>query len=142
MKAGPRWADRAFWLFLVLVVAAFAAGATIRIDRYATGPSTEAPDGRVVVLVPATFAGSLEPGARVELGGRVAEVTQVLGRTLDPIEVRETYGLDVAVPSVVVETSASRDSSGIGTGRVLAGSEPAIVALVPGLDPLLGGGDG
>ena len=73
----------------------------------------------------------------------MAEVRSGLAAgVLDPLRVRETFGVDVAVPSVAVVTTASTADLRVGTGRVLVGSQPVIVALVPGLDALFGGDDG
>ena len=142
LRAGPRWAERAFWLLLVLVVVALVAGTLIRIDRYVTAPSTVAADGRVQLLVPTTAARSLEPGRTVDIGGTSASVRSISPRELDPAQVKERFGIDVAVPSVVVTTTLTGGSAAVGTGRVLIGSQPLITALVPGLDALLGSDDG
>ena len=142
VRAGPRWAERAFWLLLALVVAALVAGTLIRIDRYVTAPSTVGAYGRVRLLVPATAARSLEPGSTVDVGGTRAEVRSISPQELDPAQVKERFGLDVAVPSVAVTTTLTGGNAAVGTGRVSTGSQPVITALVPGLDALLGGDDG
>jgi hypothetical protein len=138
VRIGPRWADRAFWLLLVLVLAAFVAGTQIRIDRYATGPTAVTRNGRVLILVPASLAVALEPGGDAFLGSTQVRVTSIAHRALGPSEVGNRFGVDVAVPSVAVETSRPDRGSNSGTGRVLIGSDPVLVALVPGLDALLG----
>jgi hypothetical protein len=142
LRSGPRWAERAFWLLLALVVVALVAGTLIRIDRYVTAPSMVAPNGRVQLLVSATAARSLEPGRTVDVGGTEAEVKSISSRELDPALVKERFGIDVAVPSVAVTTTLTGGNAAVGTGRVLIGSQPVVVALVPGLDALLGSDDG
>src|SRR5688572_4386308 len=92
VRWGPRWTGWAFWLLLTLVVAAVVAGSTIRIGRYATGPTIQSPDGRVAVVIPEASAGGIAPGDPVELGETSAEVTSISTRPLDPTEVREQFG--------------------------------------------------
>jgi hypothetical protein len=141
LRIGPRWADKVFWLLVLLVAAALAAGALIRIDEYATGLSAVAPDGRALLLVPDSGSGSLETGQRLELGTVETKVARIARRPLDPYEVQERFGIQVSGPSVVVGTDLTEPIPS-GTGRVLVGTQPIIVALVPGLDSLFGGGDG
>ena len=141
LRSEPRWADRAFWLLLTLVAVALIAGTRIRIDKYVTAPTATAPDGRVLILVPASVARSLEPGSPVSLGGVETEVSSISRGTLGAEQVKNLYGIDVTAPAVAVETTL-RGNEVTGSARVVVGSDPVLVSLIPGLDSLLGDDDG
>ena len=142
VRWGPRWTGWAFWLLLALVVVAVVAGSTIRIPRYAGGPTIQSPDGRLAIVVPEALAGEIAPGDRVELGNTSAEVTSLSARPLDPAEIERRTALKVGTPSVIVATSAAGNTPDPGLGRVRVGTDPVIVALIPGLGSLFGAADG
>ena len=142
IKAGQRWTSWAFWALLSLVVLGIVAGSQIEIDRYALGTTATDSEGRVVVLVPAALAPEVAPGRPVTLDNTTATVVSSSTDLLYPSEVKKRYGIDVAVPSVPVLTSATAAQGDSGTARVLVESESLIVALIPGLKGLLGRGDG
>lgn len=141
VRIAPTWTSWAFYALLGLVAATLVAGSLIEIDRYATGITATDHEGRLIVLVPATVASQVAPGRPVELGRTTAEVVSSDGAVLSPSEVKERYGVDVAVSSVALMTSGTEAGAALGPARVLVGSEPVILALIPGLDALLGGDD-
>jgi hypothetical protein len=138
LRVGPRWTRWAFWALLVLVIAAIAAASLIDIERYATGTTAADDEGRVVVLVPAALAPDVATGRPVTIGEHAGKVVSSGGELLYPPDVKDRYGVDVAVPSVALVTSTRAADTMPGTARVLVESEPAIVALIPGLKGLLG----
>ena len=140
LRLGPQWTSWAFWVLLGLVLAALATTAIVDIDRYETGTTTRDTEGNLVVLLPAAAVPEVKPGALVDLGASSAEVVSS-GQALEPAEVTERFGLTVPAPVVPLTTSAPGGEAS-GLARVLVGSDPMIVALVPGLQALFGGGDG
>jgi hypothetical protein len=142
VRIGPRWTTGAFWALIVLAVGAIVAASQIHVDRYARGATATDDAGRVVILVPAALAPEVASGRPVDLGGARAEVVSSGHSVLYPSEIEDRYGIDVAVPSIPVTTSARAGEETPGTARVLVESEPVIVALVPGLKALFGGDDG
>lgn len=142
IKLSPGWTNWAFYSILALFLAAVAAASVIEIDRYAGGTTVTDPEGRVVVLLPAALAPEVGEGNPVELGAETAAVISFEDRVLYPPEIRRRFGIDTETPSVAVVTSADPSQAEGGSARVLIESEPILVALVPGLNALLGGGDG
>lgn len=144
VRIGPRWTTWAFWILIGLFLLGLVAATRVHVDRYARGATAADPDGHVVVLIPAALAPDVAPGRPVELGGKASAVVVSSGRrVLYPPEIKRRYGVDVAVPSLAVTTSAAAGPTLVaGTARVLVESDPLIVALVPGLKGLFGGGDG
>lgn len=140
IRLSPSWTNWAFYLIICLFIAGLVAASFIRIDRFAPG-ATAVERGRTVVLVPAVLAPDIAIGNLVEIGSESGEVVSFEGTVLYPPEVKRRFGVDVAVPSVVVVTSASADRVAAGTARVLVESRPILVALVPGLSALFGGDD-
>lgn len=139
VRLAPRWTTWLFYALLVLFVAGVVVASTMEIDRYATG--TTASDGdRVVVLLPASLAPDVSAGNRVELGADEAEVASFENEVLYPPDVRERYGVEVAVPSVAVVTTAEAAGSSAEAARVLVESDPVLVALIPGLEAIFGDG--
>ena len=136
VRLAPPWTTAAFYALLVLFVAAVVAASVVEIDRYATG-TTVVDEGRVVVLLPASLAPDVSAGSPVELGDRTARVDSFRNEILYPSDARELYGVETSVPSVAVVTDAS--TAPTQSARVLVESDPVIVALIPGLEPLLGG---
>jgi len=137
VRLAPRWTTAAFYALVVLFVAGVVAASMMEIDRFATG--TTAVDGdRVVVLLPASLAPDVSAGNRVELGGDVARVQSFGNEVLYPADVRERYGVEVAVPSVAVVTTAEAGGTTVEAARVLVESDPVLVALIPGLEAIFG----
>lgn len=142
IRLAPRWTGWAFWALIALVVTALGVASQIEIERYASGTTTVDRHGQIVVLVPAALAPQVAPGRLVDLGTSTAEVVSSGDTILYPAEMKERYGIDVAVPSVALVTSATAADETDEAARVLVESEPLIVALVPGLKALVGAGDG
>jgi hypothetical protein len=141
VRMGPRWTGWAFWALLGLVAAGLVGATQIHIDRYARGTTAVDERGRVVVLVPAGLAPDIARGRPVDLGGTTAEVVSSGAGILYPPDIKESYGVDVPIPSVAVVTSATAGPAIPGAARVLVESEPVIVAFVPGLRALFGDDD-
>jgi hypothetical protein len=91
----------------------------------------------MVVLLPASLAPDVERGSPVDFEGGEGRVVEFRNAIVYPAEARRRYGVEVSVPSVAVVTSASA-TAGAGSASVLVESEPALVALVPGLEALFG----
>jgi hypothetical protein len=142
IRLSPGWTAWAFYLIVALFVASMVALSVVRIDRYARGATATDPAGRVVVLLPAAQAPGIESGSPVTIGGETATAMSSEDTVLYPSEVQERFGVEVTVPSVVVVTSVRPDGTPAPGARILIESEPALVALVPGLKALFGGGDG
>src|SRR5688572_5634301 len=123
-RIGPTWTTWAFWGLLGAVVVAVVVASTVEIARYAPGTVAADDQGRVVVLVPALLAPEIQPGDRADLPGGEAEVVATSDTALSQDEVRDRYGVEVAVPSVAVTTSGSGGSGG--TARILVETEPVI----------------
>ncbi|MDP9069210.1 MAG: hypothetical protein M3N53_12810 [Actinomycetota bacterium] len=141
VRVAPPWTTAAFYVLVLVFLAALVAVTTIEIERYARGPVGSDEEGRVVVLVPAAAAGDVAAGQRVDLGGSSAQVVSSGESAIQPPQVRTRYGVDVATASVAVITSAETSSTTSGSGRILVEREPVIVSLVPGLSSLFGDGD-
>lgn len=138
VRIAASWINWAFYGLIALVIAMVVAGSIIRIQRYATGITARDTEGRVVVLIPAALASEVTIGNSVILGAVRTEVISSGSNVLYPPEARRRYGVATTTPSLVVSTAAQTQTTA-GTARVLLGSEPAIVALIPGLRGLLGG---
>jgi hypothetical protein len=76
----------------------------------------------------------------VELGAELARVESFGNEVLYPPDVRERYGVEVAVPSVAVVTTAAAGGPIVEAARVLVESDPVLVALIPGLEAIFGDG--
>ena len=140
VRVAAPWVTVAFYSLLVLFAAAVVAGTVVEIDRYAQGITANSPDGRLVVLLPATQAPDVPEGARVEIGAATGEVVSADGTVLTQIQVWNRFGVEVQVPSVVAVTTVEGVSGG-GSARVLIERQPVIVALIPGLQSLFGDSD-
>jgi len=141
VKIGAGWTGRAFWALIVLVIVALVAAAQIEISRYATGLTATDPSGRVTVLLPATVASGAGPGDRVEIGGLHTKVGASVEAPLRPAEIERRFGVTVLEPSFVLPTAAPWRQGTAPTARVEVGTEPVLVALVPGLKALFGEDD-
>ena len=137
LRAAPRWTSWFFYVLLGLVLAALVAASVIEVDRYARGPTGADARERVIVFLPASVAPHVSEGSRVEIGDTTTEVVATTDEVLDPAEIRRRYGVDVATPSVAVQTPLVGTPEGI--ARVLVESDPIIIQFVPGLDSLFGG---
>lgn len=141
IRVAPRWTSWAFYALVAVFAGALVAGFVVDINRYARGPTTVATDGRVVVLLPAALAPQVAAGQPVDVAGTMGEVVSSLPGVLYPPQIARRYGAEVAAPSVAVVTSLEGAAAGEGIARVLIEREPMIVALIPGLDALLGDED-
>lgn len=135
----PRWTTWTFYALIGLLAAGLAIATVVEVDRYVPGTTATDDRGRVVVLLPAALASNVAPESPVELETTTTEVLRADQQVLHPADVRDRYGVGVVVPSFALVTSARGERYAGEAARVLVESEPAIVALVPGLKALLGG---
>lgn len=135
VRVGAGWSTGAFWALVLLVVFALAAATQLRIDRYEVVPTARGDDGRLVVLVPAPLAADLIAEGRIEVAGDSTRIVSESGSALDPDQVAERFGVLVTGPSTALVTEARGIA---GQTRIRVGSEPVLVALVPGLAGLFG----
>ncbi|MGH2755746.1 MAG: hypothetical protein ACRDLB_15125 [Actinomycetota bacterium] len=143
MRIAPRWTSWSFYALGALMVAGVVAASLIRIDLHATGTTAVDHRGRQVVLVPAALAPEVARGNPVELGGGGdGEIVSSDGIVRYPSDVRDLYGVDVTVPTIAILVSSPGEPTSGLAARVLVESEPAILALIPGLESLFGGSDG
>jgi hypothetical protein len=138
VRLAPRWTNWVFGGLLILFVSAVVAASVVEIDRYATG-TVAVETNQVVVLLPSSLAPEVEVGSPAEIGDTRAEVISFRQTVLYPSEAQERYGIAPSVPSVVAVTDEPASDSLSPSARVLVQSDPIIVALIPGLDALLGG---
>lgn len=138
VRIAPSWISRAFYGLIALLIASIAAGSLIQIQRYATGIPAWDSEGRVVVLIPAALASDVVAGNAVDLGGERTQVISSGSSVVYPPEASSRYGVAITTPSLVVTTAARPQGPTAETARVFLGSEPAIVALIPGLKGVLG----
>lgn len=141
VRVAPRWTTLAFYGLIALFLCALAAGMLVKVDRYATGTAAVGRQGRLVVLVPSALASDIAPGRPVSMGDLQTEVVETVPRVLYPPEVRDRYRIDVVAPSKVVVTNAPAPEGRLGAARVLIERESALIALVPGLQELVGSQD-
>lgn len=139
LRIAPSWINWAFYGLIALLIASITAGSIIRVERYANGIPASDSEGRVVVLIPAALASEVAAGNPVEIGGASTEVISSGNSVLYPPEARRRYDVSTTTPSLVVTTAARTQGATAESARVLLGSDPAIVALIPGLKGLLGG---
>ena len=135
VRVGAGWSTGAFWALVLLVVFALAAASQLRIDRYEVVPTARADDGRLVVLAPEPLAPDLIARGHVEVAGEATTIVSGRAPALDPGQVADRYGVLVTGPSIPLVTEARGIA---GQSRIFVGSEPVLVALVPGLAGLFG----
>ncbi|HWL66507.1 MAG TPA: hypothetical protein VNP73_11080 [Actinomycetota bacterium] len=140
VRLGATWTTWAFWGLVALVAVALIAATQIEIRSFATGPTSRL-GRRVAVLVPGPAAAEVVKGSSVLIGGREARVIAAGGRPMSTALVERRFGVEVDEPSVLIVTSARATASATGIARVEVGSDPVIVALVPGLRALFGDDD-
>jgi hypothetical protein len=153
-QVSPRRTACAYWGLLVLMVAALAGSAQVRVGEFARGPAVVR--GRMVVAVlPAFFAPGLRPGLPLmlmlpgrapvraavsatgpELAGRPA-ASALLGPDVAPAGLLP--GTLLAVRATVVPEMPGRPA---GTASVQVGSERLITTLMTGLTAGSGADDG
>lgn len=140
------WPKTGFWLVLACVVAIVAAASVARVERVALAPAMVEDDGAVTALLPEGLGAPPEEGSAAAYltadGGtehdvEIAEVEE----SVPADEARERFpGLALAVtgPVTVLRTTPLDVPEDFGQLRVKTGSEPVIVAFVPGLRELFG----
>ncbi|MDQ3982004.1 MAG: hypothetical protein M3271_04915 [Actinomycetota bacterium] len=141
------WAKAGFWLVVLAVVAIVTAASIVRVERVALALAMVEDDGTVTALLPAGQGAAPENGTTAtylpadqspDRRARVVSVEEAV-----PAErAREEFpglALAIAGPVTIVRTSAIDSEADFGQLRVRTGSEPIIVAFVPGLRELLGG---
>lgn len=136
----PRWTGWAFYGLVAMLIALLACVSLIRIERSTLAVPAEG-GGVIVGIVPASRSAGIAHGDVVRTGSSTASVLSVSDRVLSPAEVAERFGVEVDLPSIAVTTSASVEALQRRSLEIVSESEPAIVALIPGLSNLLGGGD-
>lgn len=141
VRIGAGWTGKAFWALVVLVVGALIAATQIEISRYVIGLTATDAGGRVLVLIPEASAEGAGVGDRVDISGASTEVLTSSGPPHPPQEIEERFGVRVLDDSVVLSTSARWSQDTAPMARVRVGTEPVLVALVPGLKALFGDED-
>lgn len=142
IRLTPPWTGWMFYALVALVLASVVALSVVRIDRYARGATAVDASGRIITLIPAALAPDVAEGNPVTIGSATTTVASFEDTVLYPSEVRQRFGIEVTVPSVVVVTSAEADDEVDRAARVLVESERALVGLVPGLKALFQDDDG
>lgn len=146
VRLSASWAKAGFWLVLVAVVAIVAVASIVRVELVALASAMVEGDGTVVALLPsgqgtAPLEGSVARYLPTD-GTRQREVRLVsVDENVPADEARERFpalALAITGPVTVVRASEIEAASGIGALRVKTGSEPMIVAFVPGLRELFG----
>lgn len=141
------WAKAGFWLVLAAVIAIVAAASVARVERVAVALGMVEADASVTALMPAGQGPAPVDGSTATYlpadGGAEQRVGVVSVEEEVPAdEARERFpGLSLAIAgpvTVVRTTELGSDGSEFGQLRVKTGSEPVIVAFVPGLRELLG----
>ena len=148
------WASRAYWALLVLVAAGLSGSAQVRVGEFARGPAVVR-DRMVVAVLPGVFAGGVRPGLplTLTLPGRapVTVAVSATGPELTGTQAASTLlGTDVALaglppgPLLAVRAAGAPEMAGrqAGTASVQVSSQRLISALVTGLAPGSGAGDG
>ena len=140
------WAKAGFWLVLVAVVAIVVTASVVRVERVVLAPAMVEDDDTVTALMPAgQGAAPVEGSIATFLPGdgtpkhdvRVESVEEAVPAD----EARERFprlSLAIGGPVTVVRTGELDGNPGLGQLRVKTGSEPVIVAFVPGLRELFG----
>lgn len=134
LRTSSLWASRAFWALLVLVGVALGLASQLQVERSVAGSPATDPRGRVVVLVPASEGREVGTGDPVRIGTSRARVIS-LAPVVSGSEISDRFGVEMEGPAIPLLTDARTAS---GTARVVVGSDPILVALVPGLSGLLG----
>lgn len=139
------WPKKGFWVVLLCIVAVVVAASVARVERVALALAL-VEDGKITALLPEG------QGAPPETGSRAAFLAGDRGREVDvriesvevsvpADEAREAFpGLALAIngPVTILRTGGVDTSDDFGQLRVKTGSEPVIVAFVPGLRELFG----
>lgn len=140
------WAKAGFWLVLIAVVAIVLTASIVRVERVALALAMVEDDGTVTALMASGQGAAPVDGSTAvflpgdDTGERDVRIESI-EESVPADEARERFpnlSLAIVGPVTVVRTSAVRDSSGFGRLRVKTGSEPVIVAFVPGLRELFG----
>lgn len=140
------WAKAGFWLVLVAVVAIVVTASIVRVERVALALAMVQDDGTVTALMASgQGAAPVDGSTAVFLPGEGNDEREVriesVEESVPADEAREQFpalSLAIGGPVTVIRTSELRDISGIGRLRMKTGSEPVIVAFVPGLRELFG----
>jgi Fe2+ transport system protein FeoA len=139
------WAKAGFWLVLVAVVAVIVTASIARVQRVALAPAMVEDDGAITALMPAgqgaaPVEGSTATFLSADGGERDVRVVSV-EEAVPADEARErllALALAIGGPVTVVRTTPVDGGADLGQLRVQTGSEPVIVAFVPGLRELFG----
>jgi hypothetical protein len=139
------WPKKAFWVVLLCVAAIVVAASVARVERVALALAL-VEDGAVTALLPEGQGAPPEEGTDAAYlpadGGREVEVrVEAVEASVPAEEARERFpGLALAIngPVTVLRTSDVGAGEDFGQLRVRTGSEPVIVAFVPGLRELFG----
>ncbi|HEV2757566.1 MAG TPA: hypothetical protein VG318_17515 [Actinomycetota bacterium] len=139
------WPKKGFWLVLLLIAGVVVAGSVTRVERVALALAL-VEDGRVTALLPEGQGAPPEAGSEAAYlpvnGGReVAVRIESVEESVPADEARDLFpGLALAIngPVTVLRTSEVDTAEDFGQLRVRTGSEPVIVAFVPGLREIFG----
>lgn len=140
------WAKAGFWLVLVAIAATVVTASIARVESIVLAPAFVEDDGSVTALMPAgQGAPPVEGSTATFLPGDGTDQREVrvvsVEEAVPADEARKRFpGLALAIggPVTVVRTDELGDAARLGQLRVTTGSEPVIVAFVPGLRELFG----
>ncbi|MDQ3914219.1 MAG: hypothetical protein M3323_02645 [Actinomycetota bacterium] len=139
------WPKKGFWIVLVCVAAIVVAASIATVERVALALAL-VEDGAVTALLPEGQGAPPETGSAAAYlpanGGREVDVRIESVETSVPAdEARDRFpGLALAIngPVTILRTDPVEPGEDFGQLRVRTGSEPVIVAFVPGLRQLFG----
>lgn len=146
VRLSAGWAKAGFWLVLVAVVAVIVTASIARVQRVALVLAMVDEDGAITALMPAgqgaapaegSNATFLPAGGTDERDVRVVSVEEGVPAD-EALEQFPNLALAIGGPVTVVRTSEVDGGADLGQLRVETGSEPVIVAFVPGLRELFG----
>ena len=140
------WPKTGFWLVLLCIVALVVAASVTRVERVALALALVEDDGTVTALLPEGQGAAPETGSAAAYlpanGGREVDVrVESVEESVPADEAREQFpglALAIAGPVTILRASAAGEPGDFGQLRVRTGSEPVIVAFVPGLRELFG----
>lgn len=146
VRLSLRWPKLGFWLVLACVAGIVVAASVARVERVALAPAMVEDDGAVIALLPAGLGAAPEVGARaayLPADGSGENDVRIEGveESVPADEARDSFpalALAINGPVSILRTSPVEDVEDLGQLRVRTGSEPVIVAFVPGLRELFG----
>ena len=145
VRLSAGWAKAGFWLVLVAVVAIVVTASIVRVERVVLAPGVVEDDGTVTALMAAGQGAAPVDGSTATFlprdGGEHEVRVESVEEAVPADEAREKVPIlsfAIGGPVTIIRTSELGGSSNFGQLRVKTGSEPVIVAFVPGLRELFG----